>query len=254
SHLHNGTPTGTLSTVAGLETYVASGGSGSDAEVKAVILFVADVFGISLNNNKILCDKYASELSSSGSSVKVYLPDFLGGEDLIRYCPTPEAMEKLNISEYVASHHPREAGWEKVDKVLAELRSKHPNAKFGAVGYCWGAPSCLHAGSSKTQQPVDAIAFAHGSLVQAEDFETVIKPGLYITPEHDHQWTEELYAKTKETTNRLAKEKHVFSKWVYYPHVKHGFAIRGDEEDAYSARCMADAAQEIVAHFKLELL
>lgn len=46
----------------------------------------------------------------------------------------------------------------------------------------------------------------------------------------------------------------MLSRWVYYPNVTHGFAVRGDEGDAFQARAMRDAAQEVISHFKLELV
>jgi dienelactone hydrolase len=60
----DGTPIGTETTLADLNTYTA----GSDPD--AGILVIADLFGWTFTNLRLLCDHYASEANAT-----VYLPD-----------------------------------------------------------------------------------------------------------------------------------------------------------------------------------
>jgi hypothetical protein len=69
---HLGNPTGTLETIHGLETYVASPGDG--VTPKGIVVYIPDAFGMHFVNNKILADHYAKR-----GGVLVYLPDFMNG-------------------------------------------------------------------------------------------------------------------------------------------------------------------------------
>ncbi len=188
-------------------------------------------------------------------ALRVYAPDFFNEESLGKVAPTPELREKVNLQEFLGKYHPREWAWERASKWISDIRKAHPNAKVGTVGFCWGAPTTLKAADKNTpkEQSADALAFAHGSLVQVTDFDNVSKPGLYITPEHDAIFTEEIRLGGIEKTKQLAKENGVYSRWSYYPLVSHGFAVRGDEGDAYQSRAMRDAVEELVIHFKHSL-
>lgn len=69
--VHEGTPKGTITTIHGLETYVAEPADG--VTPKGLVVFIPDAFGIGFKNNKLLCDKYAA------NGFLVYLPDFMKG-------------------------------------------------------------------------------------------------------------------------------------------------------------------------------
>lgn len=59
AHYHKGTPTGTEEKLGKLDCYV----TGSSSSDKAVII-VADVFGWSLVNTRVLADKYAQAIGA----------------------------------------------------------------------------------------------------------------------------------------------------------------------------------------------
>ena len=64
------TPTGTVSTVHGLPTYVTR----PDGPPKGLIVYIPDLFGWELPNARLLADNYATK-----SGFVVYLPDFMNG-------------------------------------------------------------------------------------------------------------------------------------------------------------------------------
>lgn len=70
--LHGGTPSGTVTVMFGLPTYVAEPPGGEEAQ--AVIVILADAFGWELVNSRILADSYAEK-----SKCRVLLPDFFLG-------------------------------------------------------------------------------------------------------------------------------------------------------------------------------
>jgi len=72
--IHEGTPKGTVETVAGLPTYVAK-----PADPKSgVIVIIPDVFGWDFPNNRLLADEYADK-----AQMITYLPDFMFGSNTL---------------------------------------------------------------------------------------------------------------------------------------------------------------------------
>lgn len=48
--------------------------------------------------------------------------------------------------------------------------------------------------------------------MDVKDFDTLSKPSLFITPEHDQMFTEEIRLGGIETTKKLAKDQGLFTK------------------------------------------
>jgi dienelactone hydrolase len=67
------TPTGTITTIHNLPTYVAAPEDG--VKPKGLVVIITDVFGYGLVNNQALADQYAKK-----GGFLVYLPDFMGGK------------------------------------------------------------------------------------------------------------------------------------------------------------------------------
>ena len=66
-------PTGTITTIHDLPTYVTTPEDG--VKPKGLVVFIADSFGYTLPNNQVLADQYARK-----GGFLVYVPDFMGGE------------------------------------------------------------------------------------------------------------------------------------------------------------------------------
>lgn len=125
--------------------------------------------------------------------------------------------------------------------------------KIGAIGFCWGATSVLYLSGKKAgEAQVDAVAFAHPSLIEASDFEQVQKPGLFMCCEVDQMFPKEKQEASKLVCEKKAKED-VFARFSYYPRVTHGWSIKGDELEPYDAKAMNHAATEAIGFFSLEL-
>ncbi|EPQ28366.1 uncharacterized protein PFL1_04193 [Pseudozyma flocculosa PF-1] len=245
---HKGTAVGSETKLADRDVYVTGDESSSVA-----ILLVPDIFGWRLNNTRCLADKYAK-----GVGARVYVPDFFDGEAVpTEVMSDPKLREKFDIMAFLGKYHPREASWPKVEAVVEAIRSTQKGVKkVGAIGFCWGAPSCLYLGSTRAKKSahVDAIGFAHPSVSETSDFEHLDAPSLFLCAEHDEMLPDDKRNAAIDVTKKLTKEKGTFVKWVYYPNTTHGFATRGDEEDGYVARCMQDAANEAISHFRASLL
>jgi dienelactone hydrolase len=112
----------------------------------------------------------------------------------------------------------------------------------------------LHlSGKNAGSNQVDAVAFAHPSLIEASDFEQLERPGLFLCCEHDTMFPKEKQEASKLVCEKRAKDVEVFSKFSYYPRAAHGWSIKGDETEPYSAKAMAHAATEVIGFFSQEL-
>jgi dienelactone hydrolase len=72
-HIHSGQPAGTVATIHGLPTYIASPEDGQTP--KGLVVIISDAFGWDLVNNRLLADAYAKK-----GPFLVYLPDFMQGK------------------------------------------------------------------------------------------------------------------------------------------------------------------------------
>ncbi|CAO1617816.1 unnamed protein product [Sympodiomycopsis kandeliae] len=237
-----GTPAGKIEKFSGRDTYITG-----DKNSKSAILFIHDVWGNSLNNSRILADKYAK-----GTGATVYIPDYFDGEDFVKQGVLEG--KKPDLPAFLGKFPPREPAWKKVAETVAEIKKAQPGAKIGAVGFCWGASSVLYLGSKQAgENQVDAVAFAHPSLVEPSDFNGLEKPGVFIQPEHDDRWPEEKRKEAWEIAkNELAKKK-VFTSFVWLAGLSHGFAVRGDSEDPFTAIGQQHAANQVISHFSMFL-
>jgi hypothetical protein len=71
--VHVGNPTGEVTTIHGLPTYVAQ----PEGTPKGIIVIIPDGFGWAFVNNRVLSDHYAKR-----GGFLVYLPDFMNGTSL----------------------------------------------------------------------------------------------------------------------------------------------------------------------------
>lgn len=208
------------------------------------------------------------------SHCSVYIPDFFRGEDMIQLKKDNPGKEHGELLQYLLNtHKPRD--WERLPPVVEAIRKAQPSAKkIGAMGFCWvrklhgreamaragadthitqGATSCLFLGSKKAgAAQVDAVAFAHPSLIESTDFEMLNRPGLFMCCEHDPMYPSDKQEASKRVAEKLAKDG-VFSRFSYYPFVSHGWSIKGDETNPYAAKAMRHAAAEAITFFSLEL-
>jgi len=82
------TPTGKVTTLHGLPTYVAEPSEGRSP--KGVVIIIPDAFGWEFVNNRLLVDEYARS-----GDFTVYLPDFMNGKHFL------DNFECLALSKYI---------------------------------------------------------------------------------------------------------------------------------------------------------
>lgn len=257
-HTH-ATPTGTMTTLHGISTYVAGGAD--PARSKSTIIYLSDAFSLKLVNNKLLADQYAAATGS-----RVLIPDVVrnGGMpahvlDGMNYLTYPIEGWKVvglagkfftaltllpHLVPFLLFGHPKNA----YPSILAYARAVRaelpPGGKIGVAGFCWGGwPAtklCVEtAVPGGSERLIDAQFNGHPSFI-AETPEMVVDaiktfkvPYAMAVAELDFQFDKDVADKTEATVREAIGESGGPSGGVYefrlYKGCRHGFCVKAAE-------------------------
>ncbi|EMD39198.1 hypothetical protein CERSUDRAFT_81960 [Gelatoporia subvermispora B] len=214
---HEGEPEGKLEKIGGIECYV--GTPTIDYPKDKVVLFLTDVFGLPLNNNKLLVDDFAR------NGFRTIAPDIFNGD------PLPDSAlndPSFDRERWMAAHGPD--SWKPiVDAVVAALKAEGVT-RIGTTGYCYGAPPAFYLALSGASH---VTVVSHPSRLQLEDLEKYRDqskaPLLINSCEIDRAFPSEMQQKADEI---LGGGKFAPGyKRTYWDGCTHGFAVRGDMSD-----------------------
>ncbi|KAJ7441958.1 dienelactone hydrolase endo-1,3,1,4-beta-D-glucanase [Mycena galericulata] len=214
---HEGTPEGKIETIGDIKCYVAT--PAGDYPKEKVILFLTDVFGITLLNNQLLADDFAR------NGFKTILPDYLNGDPV-----PPDALNSgsnFDLMKWLVPHGAPESR-PPIDKVVAALKADGVTS-IGAVGFCFGGRWVFDLAFENL---ISAAATAHPSQIKVpadlEKYVAVSKaPLLLNTCTIDAQFPHEAQAKADEIFKGFAPG----YRREYFEGCTHGFAVRGDLSD-----------------------
>ncbi|KDR70046.1 hypothetical protein GALMADRAFT_903078 [Galerina marginata CBS 339.88] len=230
---HEGTPVGKVITIADVETYVSDPPADTTGP-KKVVIFFSDVFGPLCNNAKLIQDYFASH------GFYVLGLDYFFGDNVDAYVNKPDWQEKrlawFDFSIKRAA--------EPTKKWLKVVREIHGDAKYFAVGYCFGAPHVLDFAANKLIPSIAAIA--HPSFLNESHFENLKKPLLLSCAEIDSLFTPQARHRAEEILAKNNSSYHL----QLFSGVEHSFASRGDESVEHIRWAKEESARSIVAWFK----
>ncbi|KAL0568034.1 hypothetical protein V5O48_013955 [Marasmius crinis-equi] len=216
---HEGTPTGKWEKIGGVDCYVAT--PENQADTKAVVLFLPDVFGIQLPNNQLLISDFAT------NGFKTIGVDYFDGDPIPVEVMSPNySGPPFDRATWFAKHGPPVAA-EAVKNVIKALKAAGVEA-FGATGYCYGARFVFNLAFENS---IKASAVSHPSLLKVpDDLEKYLSsskaPLLINSCTVDSQFPLESQAKANEI---LGDGKFGPGyKQEYFEGCEHGFAVRGD--------------------------
>ena len=275
-----GNPTGSITTIHGLKTYVAAPPAKSTSS--STIIIFTDAFGLGLVNNKLIADSY-----SLLTGFRVLVPEVIPGGgmspdvmpvmDIVLEPVAPfwniwgQARRAFNLVKalshfipFMIRAHPPKAFptcLEFARKVKAELPA---GAKLGVAGFCWGGYHSLHscmepAVQGTTERLVDAQFCAHPSLLKipgdivdaVSKFKTPVSIALgdqdYVLKPAQ---LEEEEAVLRTSVGEGNGQNGVFYEFKVYKGPGHGFAVRAKPESDVEAKAADEAKDQAVEWFK----
>jgi dienelactone hydrolase len=127
--IHTGSPSGTISEIAGVQTYVATPPAG-----KAngnIVLYFPDVFGLFINGQLIM-DGFAE------AGYLVLGPDYFRGDPVTKYrkdFSNPDENPGFDMNAWMQKHQAFSDPW--VPKFVDEVKAKYGEhgTKYACVGY-----------------------------------------------------------------------------------------------------------------------
>jgi len=211
---HEGEPTGKTEKIGGVECYVATP-SNADYPKDKVVLFLTDVFGLPLVNNKLLVDDFAR------NGYKTVAPDILNGDPIIDFnSPT------FDRQAWMGRHGPE--SWKNAVDAVVDALKKDGVTRFGTTGYCFGAPPAFYL-ALKNESHVTIVS--HPSRLDVpgdlEKYKEKSKAPLLINScETDAQFP----PASQEVADNILGDGKFAPGYLrtYWDGAQHGFAVRGD--------------------------
>lgn len=203
----------------------------------AAILIITDVFGWTLPNVRLIADHYAQEANAT-----VYVPDLFNGEVVDPDALSdPEKQKNFDIGAFLGRHN-KEVRWPEIKGHAQTLKSQYK--KVAAIGFCYGGWAAFKLGADPSL--IDAISTAHPSMLKKSEIESVKVPVQILSPENDFAYTPEL----KQATFDILPKTGVQWEYIYFPGLTHGFAVRGNPDDAAQKAGLERAKRSAVNFFK----
>jgi len=245
--VHEGTPTGTEITLAGLPTYAVG-----DEASKRIVIFGHDIFGWKFVNTRLLADEYAAR------GFRVLVPDLYDGYEVPQWTLSARdpVNESLSLFQRVFARplslfvlvpfvlrNSQASQNTKISGLVAHLRAAQPDAKLGFVGFCWGGRYAITLNGL-----FDATVSAHPSLVKYPvELENVSKPISFALAATDHGYGAE---RGRDTEKRLKERGLTEVEVVIYEGVQHGWTIRGDLRDEKKKEARDRARDQAIQWFE----
>ncbi|KAM0355753.1 hypothetical protein ACHAPU_000139 [Fusarium lateritium] len=175
------------------------------------VLFLTDIYGLKLKENRELADKFAKE------GFVTVAPDLFNGS------PAPSDDPSFNATEFLAKYPPKVTD-PVVAKAIKYLRKELKVSKVAATGYCYGGRYVFR--SLDKNGGVDVGFTAHPSLLATDEIKAVTKPVSIAGAGLGKPFTSVLYSGTS-----------------------HGFAVRANASDPQQVFAKDEAFYQAVRFF-----
>ncbi|KAI1339859.1 dienelactone hydrolase [Xylariaceae sp. FL0016] len=206
---HTGDPVGKEEIHGGINMYITGNAS------KTAVLYLTDVFGIQLAENKLLADSFGR------AGYLTVAPDMFNGT------PAPgdiNGTPSFNVTKFLEDHSP-----EVTDPIIATavdyLRNTANVTKVVATGYCFGGRytfRTLAAGKG-----VDVGFAAHPSLLQDGEIAAISGPASVAAADGDDMMPPE---RRSQIEALLLNTTRPYS-FALYGGTEHGFGVRANVSD-----------------------
>ncbi|KZV83716.1 alpha/beta-hydrolase [Exidia glandulosa HHB12029] len=225
-----GTPEGTMQPDG---SYFHPRPADSDAPATSAVLLLTDVFGLELNNPKVMADELSKSLG-----VDVWVPDMFNGKPLLKAddltpytSPVPGKKYSIwNRVSLVFTLLPKVPGFYRiraavVDKLVADfiekLKKERGYTTIGVTGYCFGGNVALRLSGTDL---IQGAVIAHPGGAPIAQVNAIKAPTVWLCAEEDEAFGP---AARKAAEEALAARKGGPAyEFVDYEGTTHGFAAR----------------------------
>ncbi|KAK9370892.1 dienelactone hydrolase [Lipomyces kononenkoae] len=257
--IHKGQPLGTdTEKLFGRSVYIAP----VPENPKGTIVYIADMFGWTLPNSRLLADAYAKE------GFKVIVPDFfpfqpVAPSSIDAFAPLNEKsapsfltglwqkMTTIPSIMWFLYQARASVSTKIIAKFLEDLKSAEPDTPIFTVGFCWGGRYSLIMATDKVKKgTVNAVASLHPSLLSVPaDIENTIVPVSVGAGTKDSLISVPVMKKLEDLYSKRGVECEI----KLYEDMIHGFAVRDDIEKEDVASAMEDAKKQVLEWFTKHL-
>lgn len=205
---HSGNPVGVEEVHDDVTLYIT--GEQSDTAV----LYLTDVFGINLTENKLLADSFGR------AGFLTVAPDLFNGE------PSPVDLNTpgFNITDFLLAHGP-ETTEPLIDVAIKYLRETRGIQKVAVTGYCFGGRYAFRYVAPG--KGADVAAAAHPSLLEDSEIAAIASPANVAAAETDSMMSPERRAEIA----ALLGETGLPYSMALYGGTDHGFGVRANVSD-----------------------
>ena len=210
---HTGTPVGKEIVYNGSTLYVSLPKSCPDAKAATpkAVLYLTDVFGIQLKENKLLADSFAR------AGFYVVAPDMFDGAP----APTDLNTPGFNVTDFTMKHQVANTD-PIVEKAVAYIQNELKIKNIGATGYCFGGRYAFRFGAPG--RGATAVFTAHPSLQEDAEVLAVKAPTSVAAAETDQLMSDD---KRHQLEGFLKQNKNPYSV-ALYSGTNHGFGVRAN--------------------------
>ncbi|GAP86722.1 putative dienelactone hydrolase family protein [Rosellinia necatrix] len=264
--VHEGTPTGTVTKLHGLDVYVAE--PAGESPPKAIVVLIPDIFGWTFVNIRLMADSFSKK-----GGYRVYVPDFMNGNaapvsaiDSMQKVLAPKSWTETLSMPYhalalvgsvipsIALNRPGKT-FPIVKAFMESLRrNEAAHLPVGVTGYCWGGKHVvsLAEGFKIDDKPLIDVGFtAHPSFLNLfDEIEKMTVPVSFAIGDKDNQ----VSLKQAEQLEKIVTSKPDGQKGEcrVYPGYAHGFACRADVQND-DPKGAVEAEDQALAWFEKHL-
>jgi len=226
---HTGTPTGEMKTVNGVTMYIARP---ANKKTDNAILYLTDVFGVQLVQNRLLADSFAK------AGYLVVAPDYFKGDP----APADLATPGYNMISWKSKHPSNE-----IDSIIAttikHMKEDLGVKRIGTVGYCFGGKYV--ARFLAKGKGVDAGFMAHPSGMEKAEIEAISAPLSIGAAETDNAFP----ANKRHDAEKVLQKLGIPYQITLYGSVNHGFGVRANVSDKRAKYAKEEAYLQAVRFF-----
>lgn len=255
-YIHNGTPTGTITELNGIQVYIST--PPTPFNPSKAILILPDVFGHTFKNTQLISDKLSTALNCTAYLFDLHTSDSIPSTHI----PDPSSSSWLSTIKsglVMATHLPSILPWFNkhgdkqtlpILKDVFEALSRRGVTELGCIGFCWGGRYSIllgHQTELNTNIKVKGIVAAHPSFVKVpKDIEALKVQSLFLCAESDGIFTSSMCKQTE----KIISNSNVGGKLVIYEKTSHGFVNKGPEHDLPMLKAREEALNETISFFK----